>query len=356
MAKLPNLPQAWNDQSAAAPQETPRSGPDLDNRPGGLLGGLQTPGWNLENSGLGLLLHPQTIAQIDFGGDQGSHAAQPMAGRTTSNMATGNRTTGNPATVASLAPERDNYSSATFMEFPGVPLSSALSGAKANAQNKSAAPPPAVRSAPRDGLALDANGNVMVEQVQVTPRVNTQRLAQILGIGEGNYESYNTGTRGVPGGGVGHSYLNRPPGTVTGQTINQILNTETLPGTDPNRMFAVGAYQITIPTLKAAVRALKLKGDEQLTHELQDRIFAEFLIPKAGGGALGNLLNRGEGTVDQAQLAAAHEWASVAVPAGYRTKRAGISNGTMSYYAGPANRANMNATQALREFLTDLAR
>jgi hypothetical protein len=76
MVKLPSPPQAWADQPAALPQETRLSGPDLDDRSGGLLGGLQTPGWNLENSGLGFLLHPQTIAQIDLG--QGSHAAQSM--------------------------------------------------------------------------------------------------------------------------------------------------------------------------------------------------------------------------------------------------------------------------------------
>jgi hypothetical protein len=271
----------------------PPSGPDLDDGSGGLLGGLQTPGWNLENSGLGLLLHPQTIAQIDFGNKQGQTGAVAPA-------------TSDPA--------------------------------------------------PRDGLALDANGNVMVERIQVTPRVNTQRLAQILGMSEGNYESYNTGTRGVRGGRVGHSSLNPSPGTVTGRTINQILDTETLPGTDPNRMFAVGAYQITIPTLRGAVRALKLTGDERLTTQMQDRIYAEFLIPKAGDGALGTLLNRGEGTVDQAQLAAAREWASVAVPAGYPTKERGISDGTMSYFPPPANRASMEATRALREFLRDLAR
>jgi muramidase (phage lysozyme) len=120
-------------------------------------------------------------------------------------------------------------------------------------------------------------------------------------------------------------------------------------------MFAVGAYQIIIPTLRDAVRAMKLTGDEQLTPQMQDRIFSEFLIPKAGGGALGNFLHRGEGTVDDAQLAAAREWASVAVPSGYPTKVRAISDGTMSYYPPPANRASMDATRALREFLTGLA-
>ena len=80
MAKLPRIPPEWNDQPA--PQETPLPGPDLHNRSGGLLDGWQQPGWSLENSGLGLLLRPQTIAQIDFGDGQGSHAARAMAAQT----------------------------------------------------------------------------------------------------------------------------------------------------------------------------------------------------------------------------------------------------------------------------------
>ncbi|HKU65436.1 MAG TPA: hypothetical protein VJQ06_10285 [Rhizomicrobium sp.] len=359
MVKLPRTPSGWNDQSAAAPQETPPLS-DLNNGPRGLLDGWQSPAWSLENSGLNLVLHPQTIAQIDFGDRQGPHAVQAMAGHTTGSMATGNMAAGNLTAGADPAQARsaghDNYNSAVFMTLPEAQLPSVISGANVNSRNKSAAPPAAARPAPRDGLALDANGNVMVEQVEVTPRVNTQRLAKIIGMGEGNYESYNTGTWRVPDERVGHSYLNPPPGTVTGRTINQVLSTESLPGTDPNRMFAVGAYQISIPTLKDAVRAMKLTGDEKLTPQMQDRILAEFLIPQAGDGSLDNLLNRGEGTVDQAQNAASRKWASVAVPAGYPTRDRGISDGTMSYYADPANRASMDTTRALREFLTDLAR
>lgn len=185
---------------------------------------------------------------------------------------------------------------------------------------------------------------------------NHRRLAQILGMGEGNYESYNTGTRGVAGGRVGHSYLNPPAGTVTNQTINEVLGTADLPGTDTHRMFAVGAYQIIQPTLRSAMTTMNLTGNERLTPELQDRIFAEFLVPTAGNGALGRFMTTGEGTVDQAQAAAARQWASIAVPAGMRTQTGAVSDGTMTYYGGPANRANVEATEALRTFLRDIQR
>lgn len=185
---------------------------------------------------------------------------------------------------------------------------------------------------------------------------NHRRLAQILGMGEGNYESYNTGTRGVAGGRVGHSYLNPPAGTVTNQTINEVLATADLPGTDTHRMFAVGAYQIIQPTLRSAMTAMNLTGNERLTPELQDRIFSDFLVPTAGNGALGRFMTTGEGTVDQAQAAAARQWASIAVPAGMRTQTGAVSDGAMTYYGGPANRANGEATQALRTFLQDVQR
>lgn len=180
---------------------------------------------------------------------------------------------------------------------------------------------------------------------------NFRQLAKIIGAGEGNYESYNTGTKNVPGGKVGHSYMNPPAGTVTGRTIQEIISTDSLPGTDSNRMFAVGAYQITIPTLKGAVAKMGLSGDEIFDPPMQDRIFAEYLVPKAGNGDLGRYLSGGTVTADQAQFAASHEWASIAVPSGYPTLNGIISDGTMSFYEGPANHANASSTRSLRDFL-----
>jgi len=77
MVKLPNWPQEWNDQSSIMPQELPQADPG--NGSGGIFGGWNPPEWSPENSGLGVLLHPETIAQIDFGDGQGSHAAPAAA-------------------------------------------------------------------------------------------------------------------------------------------------------------------------------------------------------------------------------------------------------------------------------------
>ncbi|HEY1606010.1 MAG TPA: hypothetical protein VGF77_10495 [Allosphingosinicella sp.] len=180
------------------------------------------------------------------------------------------------------------------------------------------------------------------------------RFSQILHIGEGGDDSYNTGTKGLHGR-VGYSSINPPAGMVTGKTINQILSTDGLPATDHRRMHTVGRYQMVHDTLSNAAKALGLTGNERLTRELQDRIYRSYLIPSAGNGALGRFLTKGVGTVDQAQYAAAHQWASIAVPKGLRRGKAAgyqISDGTMSYYPKPANAASMRETHAIRSLLT----
>jgi LysM repeat protein len=194
------------------------------------------------------------------------------------------------------------------------------------------------------------------------------KLGNALATGEGNYESYNTGTKGVKGGKVGHSYISPDAGTVTNKTINEILATASKSGYDKGRMFATGKYQTTLDTLAAAKKKMGLTGNEKYTPEMQERVFREFLVDKAGGGKLAAFINKGEGTIDTAQYAAAKEWASIAVPAGLRigkynpvTKQyeptGPISNGRMSYYEKPGqNSASAKATSALRDALSNIDR
>lgn len=192
------------------------------------------------------------------------------------------------------------------------------------------------------------------------------KLGKVITIGEGNYESYNTGTKGVRYHKVGHSYLRRPTGTVTNMQINQILATENESGYNTSRMFATGKYQTTISTLRAAKQSMGLTGNEKYTPEMQERVFREFLLQKAGGGKLFAFVKKGIGTSESAQYAAAKEWASIAVPAGLRigkynpvTKQydptGPISNGHMSYYEKPGqNSASITATNELRLLLNQI--
>ena len=154
-----------------------------------------------------------------------------------------------------------------------------------------------------------------------------RRFGSVIAIGEGNYESYNTGTQGVKDEKVGHSFVRSSAGAVTGKTINEILLTRGLSGYDRRRMFATGKYQTTIPTLAKAKLAMKLTGNELYTADLQERVFREYLIYKAGGGRLAAFVIDGKGSVDDAQYAAAQEWASIGVPVGREDQNGIVSNG-----------------------------
>jgi hypothetical protein len=77
MAKMPSTPPGWNDDETS--REAPRRDSDLGTRSGGLLDGWRSPAWSLENSGLGFLLHPDTIAQIDFGDKSDAPSIQAPA-------------------------------------------------------------------------------------------------------------------------------------------------------------------------------------------------------------------------------------------------------------------------------------
>ncbi|WP_347556086.1 lytic transglycosylase domain-containing protein [Robbsia sp. KACC 23696] len=183
-------------------------------------------------------------------------------------------------------------------------------------------------------------------------------IGDVIAGGEGGYEAYNSGTRDVPGGVVGHSYIrNGPAGPVTQKTINEILATESMSGTNPMRMFATGKYQTTFPTLQAAKTSLGLSGDEKYDVDMQERVFKDFLFAKAGRGGLSDFVRNGAGSVDDAIYAASKEWASIAVPNSYPTNKRGVlSNGSMTYFQkeGAANMANNQSTSALRHLLESL--
>ncbi|WP_109483696.1 muramidase [Paraburkholderia sp. C35] len=181
-----------------------------------------------------------------------------------------------------------------------------------------------------------------------------RKIGDIISGGEGGYESYNSGTKDVPNGKVGHSYMNPPSGTVTGKTVDEIIGTDSLSGTNPNRFFATGKYQTVISTLRSAKAALHLSGNERYDADMQERVFKEYLLAKAGGGALANFIKNGVGTPDDAQYAAAKEWASIATPSGFKIMNGQISDGTLSYYHSNANIAIDTSTNQLRSILRSL--
>jgi hypothetical protein len=181
-----------------------------------------------------------------------------------------------------------------------------------------------------------------------------REIGDIIAFGEGGYESYNTGTDPITAR-VVYTIRNASVGTITGRSINEILSSSSLPASNRNRLFATGKYQTIPSTLREGKSILGLTGEEKYDAIMQERFFKDYLFNKAGNGKLANFVKNNQGGVDDAQLAAAKEWASIAVPTGRPISNGTVSDGTMSYYQGKANSANRDSTAQLRRILQQLA-
>ncbi|CAM4359182.1 LysM peptidoglycan-binding domain-containing protein [Acinetobacter pragensis] len=181
-----------------------------------------------------------------------------------------------------------------------------------------------------------------------------KKLGSAISHGEGNYESYNTGTIKKK---VIHSFLNPAKGTITGKTVNQIIQSYSLSPNETSRMFAVGKYQVTPDPMREAKLKLGLSGNEKFDESLQEKIFREYLIPSKRP-KLGDFVLKGVGNSKDAQYEAAKEWASIATPQGYKVgKSCGgyVSDGNKSYYESSANHANKNSTKMVKAILEKIS-
>lgn len=61
-------------------------------------------------------------------------------------------------------------------------------------------------------------------------------------------------------------------------TIQEVQRLQALPSSDPDRLFAVGAYQLIPKTPTGAVEKLRLDVDQKLSPQIQEHIFSNYLI------------------------------------------------------------------------------
>jgi hypothetical protein len=106
-----------------------------------------------------------------------------------------------------------------------------------------------------------------------------------------------------------------------------LLAKQSLPSGNPNRLFAVGKYQVIPITMKSAIKALNLDTSQKFTPQLQEFVFRNFLIGVKRPQVKAFVASSGTST-RAAQLALAQEFASVANP---------DSPSGASFYAGSAN-------------------
>ncbi|MEL7239778.1 MAG: peptidoglycan-binding protein, partial [Planctomycetota bacterium] len=169
----------------------------------------------------------------------------------------------------------------------------------------------------------------VVENNAVAGAPTSSTLGDLISRGEGGYNSFNRGRAGDSAGReIDFSQL----------TVGEVMRRQALPGSDPNRLFAVGRFQVIPSTLSGAVNNLGIDKNQRFTPELQEQIFADYLIDDKRP-AVNNYITGKSDNLGAAQLALAQEFASVADPRTGRSFYDGIGNNSASITASEAGNA-----------------
>lgn len=159
-------------------------------------------------------------------------------------------------------------------------------------------------------------------------------LRGLIAKGEGSTLAYN---RGV----AGDTTETLPQGI----SLGDIMSRQSLSTSDPNRIFAVGKYQVIPSTMREAVSALGIDRDQPFTEEVEDQIF-DYLIT-AKRPEIGQYILGGEADLDKAILELSKEFASVGVPYDVKNNKGVLIKKGDSYYSGQSgNKASISPTDA----------
>ncbi len=132
-------------------------------------------------------------------------------------------------------------------------------------------------------------------------------LGNVIARGEGGYNSYNRGVAGdARGAQIDFSQM----------TVAEVMRRQSLPGSDPDRLFAVGKYQFTPDTLSEAIRSTGVDPNARFTPQLQEKLFADYLIDEKRPSVRAYITGQtsGPAALESAQHALALEFASVGDP------------------------------------------
>ena len=155
-------------------------------------------------------------------------------------------------------------------------------------------------------------------------------VADAVGFGEGDYNSVNRGADPRTGKSHGSTKAN-----LSEMTINQVLARNKKPFGDPDRMNAVGKYQIIASTMKGLVSKMGLTGEEKLTPEMQDRLFMALMPNATTDYVFGRSADR-----NAAITGLAKEYASIGVPVDMKGYVQNVRAGQSFYQGYGGNKAN----------------
>lgn len=155
--------------------------------------------------------------------------------------------------------------------------------------------------------------------------------------GESGAAGYNAYNRGTYTDAEGRERIRpgNPPMDFSQFSLGELQDLQHLPRRDPDRVFAVGKYQIIPSTMDAAVARLGLERETPFTPELQDRIFTDYLLREKQPAVRDYIMGVPGATLENAQRGLAREWASFGDP----------DKDGRSYYGG-ANRAHITLDQS----------
>ena len=162
-------------------------------------------------------------------------------------------------------------------------------------------------------------------------------LLELMRQGESGAAGYNAYNRGTYTAADGEQRIRGSNGAIdfSAFTLGQLQDMQHLGRQDPDRIFAVGKYQIIPSTMDRAVEVLGLDRSQRFTPELQDRIFSEFLIVGKRPAIHDYIVGTPGASLEAAQRGLAMEWASFGHP----------DKGGRSYYGG-ANHASITLDQS----------
>lgn len=216
------------------------------------------------------------------------------------------------------------------------PTATPVSSSSTGTLSKPSAPPPT----PAPTGTLSATGSDYDKRLA--------QLAEVVASGEsrGDYNIYNKGTIGKNAGKIGRTDFSK-------MTIAEYLRRGSLGKDDPDKIFAMGKYQIIPDTMRGIVKAMGLNPDTTfLTPEIQDAMFKHIIERKP---AVKNYLLGKSTDQNAAILALAKEWASIGVPEDTMRGDKLIKKGT-SYYSGEGgNKAHTSAESVASAMGTPVA-
>ena len=154
--------------------------------------------------------------------------------------------------------------------------------------------------------------------------------------GSKGYNSYNRGSMRCAKG-------NRQNLQLTNMSIQQIQYYQSLPACTPNKLLAVGHYQMVPETLNRAVRTLNIPRSTRFTPQVQDTIFALYLA-KEKQPAIRRWICGGQ-NIKQAAHAVAGEWAIFKTPYTNRGVYHGLGSNKARIGSHRVIRALMRARQ-----------